>query len=315
MRVVTYGTDWGRRAGVLVGNRVVDAEAAARRAGIASEGDDRWRSTRRILAAGLEAVAAVGAAADELAQDGASPAVKPLAELRLGPPIDDPEKIVCLGLNYRDHAEEAGLALPAAPMLFAKFRNSLIGPTDPIVLPPDSTAVDYEAELAIVIGRTARNVDAADALDHVAGAMALNDVSARDFQHETSQWMAGKAIDTFAPCGPALVLRDELPELGDLAIAARVNGQTVQDARTSLMIFDIATTIAFVSSRMTLVPGDIIATGTPAGVGFARDPQVLLADGDVVEVEIEGIGALRNPVVAASAAGDLVGAGREEVAR
>jgi 2-keto-4-pentenoate hydratase/2-oxohepta-3-ene-1,7-dioic acid hydratase in catechol pathway len=316
MRLVTYETDWELRAGVQLGTLVVDAAAAATAAGLASEGDGRWVSTRRILAAGQAALATLGESAARLAQAGAAaPAVRELAELRLGPPVPDPDKIVCLGLNYRDHAEEAGLDLPSTPLLFAKYRNSLIGPADPIPLPANSAAVDYEAELAIVIGRRCKDVAAADALDCVAGAMALNDVSARDLQHATSQWMAGKAIDGFAPCGPALVLRDELGDPQDLPISTRVNGTTLQDANTSLMIFSVAETIAYVSSLMTLEVGDIIATGTPAGVGFARDPQVLLAPGDVVEVEIGGIGTLRNPVVAADGASGAVAAAHAEAAR
>jgi 2-keto-4-pentenoate hydratase/2-oxohepta-3-ene-1,7-dioic acid hydratase in catechol pathway len=201
-----------------------------------------------------------------------------------------------MGLNYRDHAEETGLALPTVPLFFAKFRNSLIGPADEIVLPAASEQVDYEAELAVVIGRRCRDVSTSEALEYVAGAMAFNDVSARDLQFEASQWTTGKAIDTFAPCGPALVLRDEIPDLQTLGIRARVNGQTLQDANTSLMIFGVAEAIAFLTRVMTLEPGDIIATGTPAGVGMVRDPHVWLRDGDIVEIEIDEIGMLRNPV-------------------
>jgi 2-keto-4-pentenoate hydratase/2-oxohepta-3-ene-1,7-dioic acid hydratase in catechol pathway len=166
-----------------------------------------------------------------------------------------------------------------------------------VALPRVSEKIDYEAELAVVIGRRCKDVSAEHALDHVAGAMAFNDVTARDVQHATSQWTAGKALDTFAPCGPALVLRDELPDLQDLAIEARVNGRTVQSASTRLMIFPIAETLAFISSLMTLEPGDIIATGTPAGVGVSHDPQILLRDGDVVEIEIERIGRIVNRFV------------------
>jgi 2-keto-4-pentenoate hydratase/2-oxohepta-3-ene-1,7-dioic acid hydratase in catechol pathway len=183
-------------------------------------------------------------------------------------------------------------------MLFAKFRNSLIGPRERIVLPSRGEQFDYEAELAVVIGRRGKDIPSEDALEHVAGAMVFNDVTARDVQHATSQWTAGKAIDTFAPCGPALVTLDELGDLQGLAIRARVNGVTVQDGHTSQMIFSVAETIAFLSSLMTLEVGDIIATGTPAGVGISRSPQVLLHDADVVEIEIEGLGVLSNPVAA-----------------
>jgi 2-keto-4-pentenoate hydratase/2-oxohepta-3-ene-1,7-dioic acid hydratase in catechol pathway len=296
MKLITYRTEWGTRAGIVVGAQVVDATAAAEAAGFPS-GDAGWRTVRGILECSREVRDRLAEAATAI---GAGPGTRPLDALELAPPIEDPEKIICLGLNYRDHAEEAGLELPTSPMLFAKYRNSLVGPSSPIVLPASSDAVDYEAELAVVIGRRGKDVSEEDALEYVAGAMVLNDVSARDLQHRTSQWMAGKAIDTFAPCGPALVTIDEIADLQDLTIEARVNGRTVQKASTALMIFSVAETIAYLSTLMTLVPGDIIATGTPAGVGFKRDPQVLLGDGDVVEVEISGLGTISNPVRVAS---------------
>jgi 2-keto-4-pentenoate hydratase/2-oxohepta-3-ene-1,7-dioic acid hydratase in catechol pathway len=275
---------------VLLGDRVLDAQAAARDAGVG--GDDRsWASNRFIIQTTEDERSALAEAITELE----SSAV-PIGELRLGPPIPDPDKILCMGLNYRDHAEETGLPLPTVPLFFAKFRNSLIGPHDAIVLPAASDQVDYEAELAVVIGRRCRDVPVEQALSSVAGAMAFNDVSARDLQFEVSQWTTGKAIDTFAPCGPALVTLDQLPDLQALGIRARVNGQTLQDANTSLMVFGVAESVAFLSRVMTLEPGDIIATGTPAGVGMGRDPQVWLRDGDVVEIEIDEIGTLRNPL-------------------
>jgi 2-keto-4-pentenoate hydratase/2-oxohepta-3-ene-1,7-dioic acid hydratase in catechol pathway len=252
----------------------------------------RWTSVRAILAEGPGALHALADAAP------AAPVVGALDDLELGPPIPDPDKILCLGLNYRDHAEESGLPLPTTPLLFAKFRNSLIGPHDPILLPAQGEQFDYEAELAVVIGTRAKDVAADVALDHVAGVMAFNDVTARDVQHATSQWTAGKAIDTFGPCGPSLVLLDEIDDVQDLRVRAAVNGTTLQDGTTADMIFGVAQTIAFLSGLMTLEPGDIIATGTPAGVGISRDPQVLLGDGDVVAVQIDGLGRLENRFVA-----------------
>jgi 2-keto-4-pentenoate hydratase/2-oxohepta-3-ene-1,7-dioic acid hydratase in catechol pathway len=300
MRLVTYRSDWSTRSGIELDGVVVDTEVAARHAGLSSVGDARWRSNRAVLAAGQEARARLAEAAQVVLDDPpAETAVRSIGELSLGPPIPDPDKIVCLGLNYRDHAEEAGLPLPAAPMLFAKYRNSLVGPTDSIVLPAGVDAVDYEAELTVVIGTTAKDVDAHEALAFVAGAMAMNDVSARELQLQTSQWMAGKAIDTFAPCGPALVTLDELGDVQDLALVTRLNGRTVQEGQTSEMIFTVAEVVAFLSRLMTLEPGDVIATGTPAGVGHTRQPPLLLHAGDVVEVEIAGIGVLRNQVTAA----------------
>jgi 2-keto-4-pentenoate hydratase/2-oxohepta-3-ene-1,7-dioic acid hydratase in catechol pathway len=217
-------------------------------------------------------------------------------EARLGPPIPDPDKIICLGLNYRSHAEEAGFKVPTVPILFAKYRNALTGPTSSIMLPSVSQEIDYEGELAVVIGRRCKDVTAADALKVVAGYMAFNDVSARDVQMRASQWLSGKTLDTFAPCGPALVV-NEIADPQTLNLATRVNGQTLQQSNTRMMIFSVAESIAYISRLMTLQPGDIIATGTPEGVGFKRNPPIFLHHGDVVEVEIEGIGCLRNPVI------------------
>lgn len=289
MRLVTYASGHGPCSGIAVDGTIVDTGAAARSAGL-DEGVD-WRSNRAVLAAGPAALSALARAAAH------GDPVGTVETSELSPPVADPDKIICLGLNYRDHAEESGLEPPASPMLFAKFRNSLVGPRAPIVLPASGEVFDYEAELAVVIGRRCKDVAEAEALDVVAGVMAFNDVTARDVQHATSQWTAGKAIDTFGPCGPSLVLLDEVDDIQDLRVAARVNGATVQDGTTRDMIFPVAATIAFISRLMTLEPGDIIATGTPAGVGVSRDPQVLLHPGDVVEVEIGGIGVLSNPVV------------------
>ena len=214
----------------------------------------------------------------------------------LGPPIPDPDKIICLGLNYRSHAEETGFKAPKVPILFAKFRNALIGPASPIILPSVSNEIDYEGELAVVIGKQCRNVTPENALEHVAGYMAFHDVSARDLQFRSGQWLSGKALDTFAPCGPALVV-NEINDPQTLNLSTRINGQILQHSNTKHMIFSVAYSISYISSLMTLEPGDIIATGTPEGVGFKRNPPIFLKHGDIVEVEIEKIGTLRNPVV------------------
>jgi 2-keto-4-pentenoate hydratase/2-oxohepta-3-ene-1,7-dioic acid hydratase in catechol pathway len=210
--------------------------------------------------------------------------------------ITRPGKIVCVGLNYRDHAEEGGLELPEAPLLFAKWPNTLIGDGDPIVLPPESTQVDYEAELGVVIGAIARRVAERDALDHVEGYICLNDVTARDLQFGDGQWTRGKSPDTFCPVGPRLVAREEIDDPQALGIRCLLNGEAMQDSSTAQMIFSVAEIIAYVSQMITLEPGDLIATGTPAGVGVFRDPKVLLEDGDEVSVEIQGVGTLTNPV-------------------
>ena len=210
--------------------------------------------------------------------------------------ITRPGKIVCVGLNYHDHAEEGGQDLPKAPLLFAKWPNTLIGDGEPIVLPEESTQVDYEAELGVVIRTSAKHVSDRDALEIVEGYICVNDVSARDLQFGDGQWTRGKSPDTFCPVGPRLVPREEIDDPQALAIRCVLNGQTMQDSSTAQMIFSVAEIIAYVTRVITLEPGDLIATGTPAGVGVFRDPKVLLQDGDEVSVEIEGLGTLTNPV-------------------
>jgi 2-keto-4-pentenoate hydratase/2-oxohepta-3-ene-1,7-dioic acid hydratase in catechol pathway len=210
-------------------------------------------------------------------------------------PVTRPGKIVAVGRNYAEHAAEEGVAAPADPILFTKFGSSIVGPGAEIRWrAADTSQVDFEAELAVVIGRTARDVSAADALGHVLGYTCLNDVSARDLQFADGQWIRGKSLDTFCPIGPWLVTADEIPDPQALRIRCHVNGETLQDANTARMIHGVAALIAFASRYMTLEPGDIIATGTPAGVGVFRKPPRFLADGDVVVVEIEGIGRLEN---------------------
>ncbi len=225
-----------------------------------------------------------------------------LDTVELGAPVPDPDKIICLGLNYADHAAESNMAIPKYPVLFPKYRNSLTGPHSPIVLPRFSTQIDYEAELAVIIGRTCKDVTEQDALSYVAGYSIMNDVSARDWQFLANQWMPGKAIDTFGPMGPGIVPAAEIPDPQSLRVIARVNGQVLQDGNTKLMIFSVAKSIEFISTFMTLEPGDIISTGTPAGVGFSRKPPLFLHEGDVVEVEIERVGSIVNKVVGAGSA-------------
>ena len=214
-------------------------------------------------------------------------------------PIDCPGKIVCVGMNYRDHAAEAGLDVPEQPVLFAKWNNSLAGPGEPIVIPAGVDRVDYEAELGVVIGRPTRDIGPEDALDAVAGYVCVNDVSARGLQFLDGQWTRAKSLDTFCPVGPRLVPAAEIPDPQTLALRCSVNGTMLQDSSTAQMVFTVADIVSFVSDWITLEPGDLIATGTPAGVGFTREPPVYLQPGDTVTVEIEAIGALTNPVVAA----------------
>ena len=293
MRLVTFESADGLAGGFLRGEEIVPFKALG--------GPESVR----------ELIAADPARREELATAATAHASETVAlgSARLGPPVTDPEKILCIGLNYRDHAEETGMAAPDAPIVFAKFANSLVGPTDEVVVPPPGGEIDYEAELAVVIGDRCARLTPAEAIDHVFGAMAFNDVSARNLQMSTSQWTMGKAIDTFAPCGPALVSLDEIGDLQDLKIGASVNGEVVQDGHSASMIFPVAETIAYISSVMTLEPGDIIATGTPAGVGMGRKPPLALEPGDVVEVTVERIGALRNKIVAEAPVGTAAAAG------
>jgi len=215
-------------------------------------------------------------------------------------PIERPGKIVCVGINYRDHAEEQGIEPPSAPVLFAKWPNGLIGPGDPIVIPPITKQVDYEAELAVVIGERIRGGSHENAREAVRGFLCLNDISARDLQFSDGQWTRAKSLDTFCPVGPRLVPRTEVPDPQVLAIRCLLNGEVMQDSTTANMVFTVAEIVAYASETMTLEPGDLIATGTPAGVGIFREPPVLLSDGDEVTVEIERLGALTNPVSAES---------------
>ena len=212
-------------------------------------------------------------------------------------PIERPGKIVCVGLNYRDHAEEQGVELPKAPLFFAKYTTSLIGPGDPIVIPPAVEQCDYEAELGVVIGTTVRNVSKENALEAVAGYLCANDVSARDLQFGDGQWTRGKSPDTFCPVGP-LVPASEIPDPHNLRIRAIVSGEVLQDSTTANLIFGIDEIISYASQTSTLEAGDLILTGTPAGVGIFRDPKRLLEPGDTVTIEIEGLGELTNPVTA-----------------
>jgi acylpyruvate hydrolase len=280
VRLLSFDTDDGPAAAVQVGDGLVLVSAL----GVSPT------SVRGLLATldvdGLHELGERAAQADER---------MPLGTASLRAPVLDPQKIVCIGLNYRDHAEESGQAIPAAPMWFAKFANSLIGSGQEIVLPgAHGEHVDYEAELALVIGRAARNVGVEQALAHIAGAMPFNDVSARDLQFENPLWTSGKAIDTFAPCGPALVTLDEIDDLQALGLRTRVDGELVQQGTTANLIFGPAELVAWLSRTMTLLPGDIIATGTPAGVGAAQGR--FLRDGQTVQVEIDGLGTLVNRV-------------------
>ena len=274
----------GRRAGVIVADMILDVSSALHCAPVTVE--DLFRR-------GL--VPEVQNLSDNASEIGRSHFL-PLAETRLHAPIQHPSKIVCLGLNYRGHALEQKKEPPKRPLLFAKAPSALAGPYDDIVIRRGVENVDAEAELAVVIGREGTMIPAAEALSYVAGYMAFNDVCARAIQREDKQWFRGKSFDTFAPCGPWIVTANELGDPGALAIRQRLGEIVMQESTTADMTFDVAAIVSFISSAMTLLPGDIVSTGTPAGVGVYRDPPVFLKDGDVVTVEIERIGTIRNRV-------------------
>ena len=281
MRLVTYDAGRGAQAGVLVGEEIVPCSA------VGAPADSVRGLLDAIEQPGMSSLGerAATAASERLA----------LASVRLLAPVPDPEKIVCLGLNYSDHALESGQQPPTAPLWFAKFANSLTGSGTDIVLPAAHPEyVDYEAELAVVIGRPVHRAAPEQALAAVAGAMPFNDVSARDLQLQNPLWTSGKAIDTFAPCGPALVTLDEIPDIQNLGLRTRINGEVLQEGTTREQIFGVAECVAWLSRTMTLLPGDIIATGTPAGVGASKGR--FLRDGDTIEIEVDGLGTLSNSV-------------------
>lgn len=247
-----------------------------------------------LIQAGAPLLTKLQAAAKDLVPD---PMPSPEA---FDAPYYHPGKIVAIGLNYVEHAKEANMELPSEPLVFTKFNNSITGPTDPVRLPVAlTTEVDYEVELAVIIGKTAKNVPPSQALDCVFGYTVLNDVSARDIQFADKQWVRGKSLDTFCPMGPVIVTADEIPDPQRLRMGCAVNGQVLQDQDTSDMYFDVATLVSRLSESFTLFPGDIIATGTPSGVGFSRKPPIYLRPGDTMRTWIEGIGELINPIVEA----------------
>ena len=277
MRIVSYRSDRGVRAGVLRDDSVVDVWDALGGAG---------SSVRDLLAGEGGAEAAEISGGEPLA----------LAEVELEPPVPDPDKIICIGLNYRAHAAEAGIDPPDAPTFFAKFRNALAAPGAMVPLPAASAKVDFEAEVAFVVGRRAREVAEADGLDHVAGYMLLNDLSARDLQFATPQWMPGKVFDGSAPCGPVLVTPDEAGAPDQISFSLTLNGDRMQAASTDDLIFSVPALVAHLSGLMTLEPGDIVSTGTPAGVGSTRRPRVWLKPGDEIEVTSPSLGLLRTTI-------------------
>jgi len=283
MRLVSFDAGDGPRAGVLEDDRVLDAWAAL--------GEPHRGSLRELIAGDR-----VGDLRATLGNAG-TPA-HPRSAVTLLPPIPDPDKIVCIGLNYGRHAAEAGMEPPKAPTIFAKYRNALAAPGATVRLPALSRKVDYEAEVAFVVGRRAKDVGEADALDHVAGYTLLNDLSARDLQFSTPQWMSGKVFDGAAPCGPALVTPEEAGPPDAIELALHLNGEQLQGSSTADLIFSVPQLLSHLSQLMTLEPGDIVSTGTPEGVGSVREPRVWLAPGDEVVVSSPTLGRLKTQIAA-----------------
>jgi acylpyruvate hydrolase len=310
MRLLTFVAGDGPRLGIETGGGVVDLAAAWELFSPSSRGSlpampsvmiDFLRSGEPALAAARQVEARFRSPSPWTvapASPGSPRVFYGHDEFTIVAPIASPGKVVCLGLNYPEHAAESGEARPTLPILFAKFANAIVGPGEPIRLPGASGEVDFEAEMAFVIGRRARNVSAEDALAYVAGYTTLNDVSARDLQFETSQWLRGKTPDTFAPTGPYLVTRDEVPDPQNLDVKLWLNGELMQDSNTCQQIFTVKFLVQHITKTVTLEPGDIISTGTPSGVGFKRKPPVFLKPGDVVRIQVGNLGVLENPVVA-----------------
>jgi acylpyruvate hydrolase len=310
MKLVTFSWKGQVALGCLAGETVVDLRRA-HAAALAQCGDSDELAVAELrvpgdlvglLRGGESSLAAVRRAmnfvAEQLRPNRGDDLCQPLADVALLPPIQRPGKVVCVGLNYRSHLAEIGDPVPQYPILFHKAATSVTGPGQPIVLPHVSRQVDYEGELAVVIGRRGKYIPEQDALAHVAGYTCANDVSANDLEFRTSQWTSGKMLDTFCPLGPALVTLEEFDDPNDLSLKTTLNGLTVQESRTSDMVFGVPFLVSYISSLATLEPGDVILTGTPAGIGCNRRPPVFLRPGDQVSVTIGGLGTLTNPVVA-----------------
>ena len=291
MKLVTYQSNGATNVGALVGDQVIDLAAAHAAAGNSTAFPSDMIA---LLTAGEAGMAQARAALAHAQQSGAHATAADAVTFL--PPVVRPGKVIAMGRNYAEHAKEGGAEVPEFPMWFHKTHTSLTGHQQPVIIPPGTSKVDYEGELAIIIGKTCKFVSAEEALDYVAGYAVANDVSARDWQRRTTQFTAGKMVDTFGPLGPALVTKDEISDVQNLQLRTYLNGQLMQDGNTKDMIFSVAVSIADLARICTLEVGDVILTGTPEGVGFARKPPVFMKEGDVVSVEIEGLGTLTNPL-------------------
>jgi len=284
MKLITYQSANGPKFGALSNDQVIDLCSV----------DSNLPTTMMDLLAAGEAGMTQAAAAIANADSAAH--TQPVDQVTLLPPVLRPGKVIALGRNYAAHAKEGGAEPPDYPMLFHKTATSLIGAGGTVIIPAGTERVDFEAELAIIIGKVCKNIEETDAFDYIAGYTVANDITARDWQRLTTQFTAGKMVDTFGPLGPALVTKDEAPDPSNLRIKSILNGEVMQDGNTKMMIFSVPYLVSYISKISTLEPGDVILTGTPEGVGYARKPPVYMKDGDVITIEIDGLGTLTNPL-------------------
>lgn len=311
MKLVNYTVNGITRAGAIVDNQVIDLNFAYE-AKLQAEGEYRYQeiahayvpaTTDGIYQGGKKSIELAQQAVDFILANPTASKTKVVfdrSEVHVNAPVLNPGKIICVGHNYREHILEMGRELPTHPVVFAKFANTLLGPDDDIPFFPISEQLDYEAEFTFVMGKQARNVSEEDALDYVAGYTITNDVTYRDIQRRTLEWLQGKTVDGSAPMGPYLVTADELQDPSGLSVVLKVNGEVRQQTNTANLVFSVQKLVAFLSNLMTLEPGDVILTGTPGGVGVAMDPPTFLKDGDVVRIEIDKLGALENKVATAN---------------
>ena len=292
MKLVSYGEKRRERAGLVYGDKILDlsrsweaVEKGQMPSSMVEVLHGPWREQLEIISENAEEL---------LRKDDVAFSI---SQVRLGAPVLMPSKVVCLGLNYRDHADESGQPYPELPILFSKASSAIIGPRDQVVIPRESSQIDWEVELAVVVGKEGRRIPESEAFEHLAGYTVFNDVSARDIQMSGKQWHRGKSFDTFGPTGPWIVSLDEIDDPLSLDVRCLINGVERQHSNTSYHVFNVPRIVAFISAGMTLFPGDVIATGTPGGVGFAMKPPMFLRPGDEMVTEIEAVGQLRNKIV------------------
>lgn len=305
MKIITFVENGRERLGVIEGTTIIDLNRSTEEY-LKSQGKIRAiqlaeayvpQDTRGFLEGGVESQAYAKKAIEyALSGQSAIQLTYDKSAVKIGAPITNPGKIICVGHNYREHILEMGREIPENPVIFAKYSNTLMGPEEDIPFYPISEQLDYEAEFTFVIGKRAKNISEEDALDYVAGYTITNDVTYRDIQRRTMQWLQGKTVDGTAPMGPYLITTDELPDASNLEVVLTVNGEERQRSNTKNLVFTVEKMLSFLSNIMTLEPGDVVLTGTPGGVGFARDPQVFLKDGDIVKVAIDDIGYIENKV-------------------